>query len=92
MQDGSVTYDENTHTVTFHTTHPDYCARIEIHDGNGWFIYYPCAPTHNGAIKIDDNQNVEDMRVSLCLNTRPDICSEPTKAEISKYPYHLAIF
>ena len=91
LPDGSVTYDEDTHTVTFHATHPDYCARIEIHDGHGWFVYYPCAPTHSGAIKVDDNENVEDMRVSMCLSVRPDVCSTPTKAEISECSWNTSV-
>ena len=85
LDSGSVVYDESTHIVTFDSPpSSSYCARIDIHDNGEWFNYLPCAPTESGEVKIDSNQNVDRMRVALCLETRTDVCSEPTMAVIGK--------
>ena len=85
LSEGSVTYDEGTNTVTFPTTQADQCARVEIDAGSGFFVYYPCAPTHSGSVAIDESQHVDRMRVSLCVTHRPDICSTPVEALISEF-------
>lgn len=83
----NVEYDPNTYTIVFDTPASSdlYCAKIEINDGRRWIVYDPCVPTVGGQVKLPRNTIIEALRVSMCLKTRQDVCSDPNSARMCQY-------
>ena len=53
-------------------------------NNSSWKIYEPCAPTAGGSIRIDDDEEVKQLQVALCLERRNEICSENITAYIGE--------
>ena len=82
-----VTYNPGKRTVTFKALDANYCVRVEVQNAkeNSWSVYADCATPKSSSIKINDDRVVDDVRVSMCLLKRKEVCGEPLKGKIGMH-------
>ena len=73
-------YDPATRTLTFMTP-ANHCARIELSSADTWRTYAECKQS---PVKIDESEKFERIRVAFCLQSRTDVCGNPTATDIGE--------
>ena len=80
-----VVYSTKDQILRFRSFAANTCVRISLSDnGQTWSLYEPCAPSAGGSVKITTNARFSQVKVSLCLERRQDVCSAPVLAHFGK--------
>ena len=78
-----VFYDAANRLLMYQSPSTNLCPRVEIHQGKeAWEMYVECADPSSSSLEIQSEWNVVNIRVSLCLIRRPEVCSPQQMAYV----------